>query len=125
MNLINEFSGDHRPVDWNVIEYMADHERGLNKLRLQTVFGSLNRQRSQLRMALAALDRGSEAGKGPEELLHKVYLRDGLVGAYCAVESALASLCDAAGYDTMIERHPLPDQGGFTESPDSQAELPF
>ena len=125
MNLINENAGDHRPIDWNVIEYMAEHERGLNKLRLQTVFGVLNRQRSQLRMALAALDRGDEAGMSPEEHLHKVYLRDGLVGAYTALESSLASLCDAAGYDTMIDRQPLPELGGFEAPPSSQEELPF
>lgn len=125
MNLINETAGDHRPIDWNVIEYMAEHERGLNKLRLQTAFGALNRQRSALRAALAALDRGSEAAMSPEEQLHKVYLRDGLVGAYSALESALASLCDAAGYDTMIDRQPLPELGGLEAPPSSQERLPF
>lgn len=125
MNLVSETAGDHRPVDWSVIEYMAEHERGLNKLRLQTVFGALNRQRSALRMALAALDRGSEAGMTPEQQLHKVYLRDGLVGAYSCLENALASLCDAAGYDTMIDRQPLPDQGGLEPAPSSQRALPF
>lgn len=128
MSLVNESAGDHRPLDWNAIEYMPEHERGLNKLRLQTVFGSLNRQRAALRMALAAMDRHQEEGLDPTEALHKLYLRDGLVGAYYAVESALASLCDAAGYDTMIERQPLPDHaeiGGAYQEEAHTEPLPF
>lgn len=125
MNLINENAGDHRPNEWDAISYMPEHERGLNRLRLQTVFGALNRQRAALRLAVAAMDRFEHGGMTPEEALHAFYLRDGLVGAYQGCEAALASLCDAAGDDTMIERQDLPDIGGLAEEPRVTEALPF
>lgn len=124
MSLIKESAGDYRPTEWSVLDYMLKHERALNKLRLQTAFGALNRQRGALRAAIAAYDRGQEDTLSPEEELQRVYLRDAMVGAYYNTEAALCGLAEASGGSFAVERQPLPRERGAAEVPESLT-LPF
>lgn len=124
MNLINESAGDYRPSDWTVLDYLSKHEKALNKLRLQTIFGALNRQRGSLRAVIAAYDRGQGETLSPEEELHRTYLRDAMVGAYYNTEAALCGLAEASGGAFMVNRQPLPREGGDAE-PLGSLTLPF
>lgn len=124
MNLINESVGDYRPEQWDILDHVQEHDRGLNKLRLQTAFGAINRQRAALRAVIAAVDRAEERSARPEGALQRLYLRDGLVDAHTSCTRALQQLSEASGQNVVVYADPLPDPLGYDDGGD-QPGLPF